>query len=67
MQALTREFLEWVETRPRTYREVMEAWRTHCPRHMIWEDALEDGFVAFEGDVVTLSSRGRAALDQYGP
>ena len=61
-QALTRQFLEWLETEPRTYRDVMDAWRTHCPRHMIWEDALDQGLVAFDGDRVVLSAEGRLVL-----
>lgn len=40
-EALTRQLLEWAAARPRTYGEAMEAWATHCPRHPIWEDALE--------------------------
>ena len=39
--ALTAQLLAWVAERPRTYGEAMEAWATHCPRHPIWEDALE--------------------------
>jgi hypothetical protein len=62
MRALTRDFLEWIEKEPRPYREVMEAWRTHCPRHMIWEDAVDDGLVAFAGGLVALSDKGRAEL-----
>jgi hypothetical protein len=39
------QFLSWVETRPRTYGETMDAWRTSCPRLSIWEDAIGDGLV----------------------
>lgn len=68
---LTRDFLAWVARRPRSYAEAMEAWRTHCPRFTIWEDALGDGLVHVEnGDGtrlsearVVLTSRGRAILD----
>jgi hypothetical protein len=34
------EFLTWVSSRPRTYAETMGAWRSTCPRHTVWEDAL---------------------------
>ena len=34
------EFLDWVSSRRRTYAEAMEAWRSTCPRHTVWEDAL---------------------------
>lgn len=66
---LMREFLTWVADRRRTYAEAMEAWRSTCPRHTVWEDALIGGLVRVEGDgptsqaVVTLTPRGRAALD----
>jgi len=43
--ALTDQFLAWVADGGRTYGEVMDAWRTSCPRLSIWEDALGDGFV----------------------
>ena len=42
---LTRQFLEWLSERPRTYGETMDAWRTSCPRLSIWEDALSAGLV----------------------
>ncbi len=66
---LTREFLTWIADRPRTYPETMEAWRTACPRHPVWEDALSDGLIHVENDgsidrsEVTLTPRGRALLD----
>jgi hypothetical protein len=64
------EFLSWVATRPRTYAEAMEAWRSTCPRHTVWEDALIEGFVQVgcngspREPEVTLTSRGRAVLDE---
>jgi hypothetical protein len=63
------EFLAWVASRPRTYDEAMDAWRTTCPRHTIWEDALNDGLIrvarggAPHQAEVTLTSRGQAILD----
>jgi D-3-phosphoglycerate dehydrogenase len=45
-KALVLDLLEWVAARPRTYAEVMDAWRTSCPRLPVWEDANELGFVA---------------------
>lgn len=43
--ALILDLLEWVAESPRTYQEVMEAWRTSCPRLTIWEDTVDAGFV----------------------
>lgn len=60
------QFLGWVADRPRTYANVMESWRTSCPRLSVWEDATIDGLVAFadDGDRVLLTEKGRAALDR---
>ena len=44
-KALVLDFLEWVARGPRPYAEVMEAWRTSCPRLQIWEDAVAYGLV----------------------
>jgi hypothetical protein len=58
------QFLGWVAERPRTYADVMEAWRTSCPRQSVWEDAQADGLVAVGPHTVTLTARGEAALDR---
>jgi hypothetical protein len=66
---LTVEFLRWIATRPRTYAEAMEAWRSNCPRHTVWEDALIDGLIQIESGAtmnqcaVILTPRGRDILD----
>jgi hypothetical protein len=66
------EFLAWVSSRSRTYAEAMEAWRSTCPRHTVWEDALADGLIRFEdgGTVrqyeVALTPLGRAVLEANG-
>ena len=63
------ELLIWVASRPRTYEEAMEAWRTTCPRHSVWEDACIAGLIEIvdRGDTmnhstVTLTPLGRAVL-----
>ena len=43
---LTLDFLAWLAAEPRDYADVMEAWRTSCPRLTIWEDAIDAGLVA---------------------
>jgi hypothetical protein len=45
VETLILDLLEWVQTRERTYRETMEAWRTSCPRLTVWEDANDRGLV----------------------
>ena len=44
-KALVLDLVEWIAERPRPYADVMEAWRTSCPRLPIWEDAVDLGFV----------------------
>jgi hypothetical protein len=39
------DFLEWLAVKPRPYSEVMDAWRTSCPRFTVWEDVVDRGFV----------------------
>lgn len=66
--ALMAEFLTWISARPRTYAEAMQAWRSSCPQHTVWEDALAEGLVQVESDGtlrqsrVTLTPRGRRLL-----
>jgi hypothetical protein len=70
MNALTRQFLVWVTSGPRSYADAMEAWRTSCPRQSIWEDAVRDRLVTIEraGDGsmkqanVMITARGRRLL-----
>ena len=70
---LTLQLLAWIATRPRTYAETMEAWRTSCPRLSIWEDALGDDLIQIESGggrtmsqtKVTLTPRGQALLDGH--
>ena len=45
LDALVLDLLEWIGTSPRRYTEVMEAWRTSCPRLPVWEEATDRGFV----------------------
>ena len=66
--APTRELLNWVASRRRTYVETMEAWRTSCPRMSVWEDSEIDGLVRIQRDdatdesIVVLTDRGRSLL-----
>ena len=65
------EFLDWVASRPRTYAEAMDAWRTSCPRLSVWEDALIAGYIQVNGGglmeqaEVGLTPLGRALLDGH--
>jgi len=63
--ALTLQLLEWISDRPRSYAEVLDAWRTSCPRLSIWEDACIAGLIDCApdaGHIVLLSPKGRSLL-----
>ena len=64
---LTLDLLAWIASRPRSYDETIEAWKTSCPRLSIWDDAVSDGLVRVERDPaaglrVGLTEAGRALL-----
>ncbi len=42
---LVLDLLEWLGSSPRPYSEVLDAWRTSCPRLPVWEEANERGFI----------------------
>ena len=66
------EFLGWISSQRRTYDEAMNLWQSHCPRHMIWEDAIADGYVEIKHNgtdrdaEVTLTENGRTVLNGNG-
>lgn len=35
------DLVEWIAKEQRSYSEVMEAWRTSCPRLPVWETAMD--------------------------
>jgi hypothetical protein len=39
------DLLEWIGPKARPYREVIEAWRTSCPRLPVWEEPNQRGFI----------------------
>ena len=68
---LVLDLVAWVAREPRAYSEVMDAWRTSCPRLPIWEDAVDLGFVQREyrvgrGATVSVTDAGRAFLTLEG-
>ena len=56
------DFLEWLSRGPRAYAEVMDVWRTSCPRLTVWEDAVDAGLVVRDAGTVRLTDAGRARL-----
>ena len=68
VEALIIDLLERLTKRERTYEEVMEAWRTSCPKLPVWEEANDRGLVSREDVngrcVVRITSSGRDLLVQ---
>jgi hypothetical protein len=67
VEALILDLLEWIDPRPRPYAEVIETWRTSCPRLPVWEEANARGFLTREhkegvGATVFISAVGREFL-----
>lgn len=46
---LVSDLVEWVG-RGRPYAEVMDAWKTSCPRLPVWEEALRRGLLTCSRD-----------------
>ena len=70
--SLVLDFLDWLAAGPRPYAEVMEVWRTSCPRLPVWEDAVDAGAVVRRvapgvGPVVELTAVGRSLLTAARP
>lgn len=71
LDPLMLDLIEWIGTEPRPYAEVIDAWRTSCPRLTVWEDAMDRGFVtrapvAGAGVMVTTTAAGRQFLTDNG-
>ena len=45
VDALILDLLEWIGPQPKPYAEVLEAWRTSCPRLPVWEEANARGLI----------------------
>lgn len=71
VEALVLDLLEWLAPGPRPYDEVMEAWRTSCPRLAVWEEANARGYLRRRrGDGVTwvgVSAAGAEHLRRFRP
>lgn len=71
IESLILDFLEWLAAEPRPYGDVMEAWRTSCPRLTVWEDSLDAGYVERTNvpggeQMIRLTQRGLDVLDASG-
>jgi hypothetical protein len=67
VDSLVLDLLEWLGGEPRPYAEVLEAWRTSCPRLPVWEEANDRGLIkrhrsSKDGALVSVSARGAVYL-----
>lgn len=72
IEPLILDLLEMLSAGPRPYAEVLDAWRTSCPRLPVWEEATARGFVIRMRDpgqlaCVSLTAAGRAHLRATRP
>ena len=70
VDSLVLDLLEWIGPGARPYGEVIEAWRTSCPRLPVWEEAVRRGFIAGregtgDGPSISVSPAGRAHLRRH--
>lgn len=71
LDPLVLDLVAFVATQPRPYDEVIDAWRTSCPRLMVWEDAIDRGLItrrraADRTLVVHATSAGLRMLQEQG-
>jgi hypothetical protein len=71
LDPLILDLLEWIAREPRSYADVLDAWRTSCPRLTVWEDCIDRGFAAREHRqghevLIRLTATGRDFLRKHG-
>ena len=67
VDALVLDLLEWIGPGARPYAEVLEAWRTSCPRLPVWEEAHARGYLVRDrtpghGEMIVVSATGAEYL-----
>jgi hypothetical protein len=71
LDPLILDLLEWIGREPRSYADVIDAWRTSCPRLTVWEDAMDRGFAVRDHAkgrevMIRLTAAGREFLREHG-
>jgi predicted transcriptional regulator len=68
IEPLIFDLVEWIAQKPRTHADVIDTWRTSCPRLTVWEDALDRGLVARkkagQQSIVVVTPRGLRFLEE---
>jgi D-3-phosphoglycerate dehydrogenase len=59
VESLILDLLEWLASGERSYEDVMDAWRTSCPRLPVWEEANDRSVVRATPSGLALLERQR--------
>ena len=70
VDALVIDLLEWIGPESKPYPEVIDAWRTSCPRLPVWEEANARGYIIRKhadgiGTLISVSALGLALLNEH--
>jgi hypothetical protein len=70
LDPLILDLLEWIDREPRSHADVIDVWRTSCPRLTVWEDAIDRGFAARQHTpgtavMIRLTAAGRDFLREH--
>jgi hypothetical protein len=70
VESLILDLLEWLAKQDRTYDEVMDAWRTSCPKLPVWEEVNDRGLVMQKMEhgscIVRITPAGLDLLERHG-
>ncbi|MDF1793891.1 MAG: hypothetical protein P1U88_18410 [Thalassobaculaceae bacterium] len=71
VERLLLDLVAWIAEQPRAYGDVLDAWRTSCPRLPVWEEAVDRSYVRRvtggpAGAVIHATAAGRAFLARHG-
>jgi hypothetical protein len=64
------DLLEWIGPGHRGYLDVLDVWRTSCPRLPVWEEAVAQGFIERDyapelGQLISVSAVGKQHLQLH--
>lgn len=66
LEPLVLDLVVWCAADSRSYDDVIGAWRTSCPRLMVWEEAHDRGLVETrsgpDGLIVVVTPKGRSLV-----
>lgn len=71
IEHLLLDLVAWIAEEPRAYSDVLDAWRTSCPRLPVWEEAVDRGYVrrvpgGIGGAAIHATAAGTGFLAHHG-